>query len=149
MRSVSLPPIVTLAILTLFNGCSAGSQPADSQSEPVPVHIRGMSYGPRMLEVRPGDAVVWINDAHTVHSATSEEADHAFDTGDILPGQTSKPIRFASPGEYQYHCRVHGKAMSGTVVVRADRLLCAGTAPAAVPQSFVACAPPHSGCAAR
>src|SRR5262249_23684287 len=119
MRLSTLPPTVTIAMLTFLGACSADTARDDTRSQPSSVHIKGMSYEPRTLEIAAGDAVVWINDAHATHTEMSEETGHAFDTGDILPAQTSKPIRFASPGEYKYHCRVHGKAMSGTIVVRA------------------------------
>src|SRR5262245_59465553 len=104
MRPSKLPPIVTMAMLTFLGACSADTAGADTRSQPSSVHIKGMSYEPRTLEIAAGDAVTWINDAHAVHTAMSDEVGHAFDTGDILPAQTSKPIPFASPGEYKYHC---------------------------------------------
>ena len=119
MRRLPLLSITTLATFTFLGACAGDSAAAETQAPPIPVHIKAMSYEPRKLEVHAGDAVVWINDAHAVHTALSEDAGHPFDTGDIQPAQTSKPIRFTSPGEYRYHCRVHGKAMSGTIVVRA------------------------------
>src|SRR5262245_58920205 len=110
MRALLLLSITTLAC-TFLGGCAADSTGAGTQAPPIPVHIKGMSYDPRKLEIHAGDAVVWVNDAHTVHTAMSEDPGHAFDTGDIDAAQTSKPVRFTSPGEYPYHCRVHGKAM--------------------------------------
>ena len=52
-------------------------------------------------------------------SATSDDDGKTFDTGDIEPGKSSKAVKFEKPGEFKYHCKVHGKTMSGTVVVKA------------------------------
>jgi len=39
------------------------------------------------------------------------------DTGEIKPNESSTPVKFAKEGEFNYHCTIHGKTMSGTVVV--------------------------------
>ena len=57
--------------------------------------------------------------ARTKHSATSDDDGKTFDTGDIEPGKSSKAVEFEKPGEFKYHCKVHGKTMSGTIVVKA------------------------------
>ena len=49
----------------------------------------------------------------------NETSAKTFDTGEIEPGKSSKPVKFENPGEFKYHCKVHGKTMSGTVVVKA------------------------------
>ena len=41
-----------------------------------------------------------------------------FDTGEVKPNETSKPVKFESQGEFKYHCKIHGRTMSGTIVVK-------------------------------
>src|SRR5262249_56813333 len=90
------------------------------------------------LEVHVGDSLVWSNQARTTHTATSDDDGQTFDTGNIEPGKSSTPIRFDKKGEFKYHCRIHGRSMSGTVVVGGlktgrgviTHLAEAGTAPA-------------------
>jgi plastocyanin len=53
-----------------------------------------------------------------VHTATSEDDGKTFDTGEIKPGETSSPVTFDKEGEFNYHCKIHGKTMNGTVVVK-------------------------------
>ena len=50
--------------------------------------------------------------------ATSEDDGKAFDTGEIKPGESSSPVKFDKEGEFTYHCKIHGKTMSGLVVVK-------------------------------
>jgi nitroreductase len=37
----------------------------------------------------------------------------------VEPGKSSQAIKFTKEGEFKYHCKVHGKTMSGTIVVKA------------------------------
>ncbi len=87
--------------------------------DPVIVKAKSLSFDPKKLEVRVGDAVVWTNQARTKHTATSDDDGKTFDTDEIAPGQSSKPMTFEREGEFRYHCKVHGKTMSGTIVVKA------------------------------
>jgi plastocyanin len=102
--------------------CSAGVHNADKKSEakPITVTVKGLSYDPKKLEIHSGDFVVWTNEARPKHTATSDEEGETFDTGEIEPGKSPKPVKFEKEGEFKYHCKVHGKSMSGTIVVRAS-----------------------------
>ena len=66
-----------------------------------------------------GDTVVWTNQARTKHTVTSDDEGETFDTGEIAPGQSSTSVKFEREGEFRCRCKVHGKTMSGTVVVKA------------------------------
>ena len=101
--------------------CSAGGQSGDgkSEAETITVTMRSLSYDPKKLEVHVGDSVVWRNEAHSKHTAISDDDGKTFNTGEIEPGQSSKPVRFDKEGEFKYHCEIHGKSMSGTIVVAA------------------------------
>jgi plastocyanin len=83
------------------------------------VTMKSMSFDPKRLEVPVGVSVVWANKAHSKHTATSDDDGQTFDTGEINPGEVSKPVNFDKEGEVNYHCKIHGRAMSGTIVVRA------------------------------
>ena len=38
--------------------------------------------------------------------------------GEIKPNELSSAVKFDKEGELTYHCKIHGKTMSGTVVVK-------------------------------
>ncbi len=87
-------------------------------AEPITVKMKSLTYDPRELEIRVGDSVVWSNEARTTHTATSDDDGMTFDTDEIKPDESSKPVKFENEGEFKYHCKIHGKTMSGTVVVK-------------------------------
>lgn len=80
------------------------------------VVMKSISYDPKMIHIKPGDSVEWVNKSYTDHSATANDG-KAFDTGYISPQKNSKRISFPSPGTYAYHCSMHGISMSGQIVV--------------------------------
>ncbi len=90
---------------------------ANAASTAHVVQMKSLSYEPRTLEVKVGDSVRWKNTAYTNHSATADE-NKSFDTGLIKKDQESKPVVFAKPGKYPYHCSIHGTAMAGTIEVK-------------------------------
>ncbi len=81
------------------------------------INMKSLSFDPNKIELKIGDAVEWINQSFTEHSATS--ADKKFDTGLIKPKKSSQKISFREPGTYVYQCAVHGKTMSGEITVSA------------------------------
>ncbi len=89
-----------------------------SAVKPITVKMKSLSFDPKKLEVLVGDTVVWTNRARTKHTATSNDDGKTFDTAEIAPGQSSKAVKFEKEGEFRYYCKVHGKTMSGTVVVK-------------------------------
>jgi plastocyanin/mono/diheme cytochrome c family protein len=94
--------------------------PSAKQSEPkaTSVEMKSISYDPKSVEVPVGGSIVSTNKAFTNHTATSEDDGKTFDTGEIKPGETSSPMTFDKEGEFNYHCKIHGKTMNGTVVVK-------------------------------
>jgi len=91
----------------------------EPETKPIAITIKSLSYDPKKTEIHVGDSVVWKNGARTTHTATSEDGGKTFDTGDIEPGKSSVAIKFEKEGEFKYYCKVHGKSMSGTIVVTA------------------------------
>ena len=89
-----------------------------SDAKPISVEMKSISYDPKSVEVPVGGSIVWTNKAFTNHTATSEDDGKTFDTGEIKPNESSSPVKFDKEGEFKYHCKIHGKTMSGTVVVK-------------------------------
>ena len=112
MNHLSLFPLAGALILTASVAWSANEPAA-----PISVVMRSISYDPKRVEVPIGGSVVWTNKAFTNHTATSDDS-QTFDTGEIKPNESSSPVKFDKEGEFTYHCKIHGKTMSGTVVVK-------------------------------
>jgi plastocyanin len=121
MKFVALFLVVCLPILAeRFIG--RADEKADDKKTDAKTHtvtMKSLGYDPRNLEIRVGDSVVWMNKARTAHTATSEDDGKTFDIGPVDQDTTSKPVKFEKEGEFKYHCKVHGKVMSGTIVVKA------------------------------
>jgi plastocyanin len=121
MKFVNLFLVACALSLAGLLACSAdeksGGQKPDAR--PVTVMMKSLGYDPKKLEIQVGDSVVWANEARTTHTAVSDDEGKTFDTGEVEPGQSSKPVKFEKEGEFKYHCMVHGKSMSGTIVVKA------------------------------
>jgi len=83
------------------------------------VTMKSMSFEPKKLVVQAGDSVVWSNAAFTSHTATSDDEGKTFDTGEVESQKASKAVTFEKAGEVGYHCKIHGKAMRGTIIVKA------------------------------
>ena len=120
MKCVSLVVTCVLTVTALLT-CTADDKNGDERTQPksVTVTMKSLSYEPKKLEIRVGDAVVWTNKAFAAHTATSDDDGKTFDTRNVESGESSKPVKFEKEGEFKYHCVVHGKTMSGTIVVKA------------------------------
>jgi len=120
MKTPSLLPTACLLLFVIFLGIPAAGQDRNSQPEvkPLIVTIESLNYDPKKLEIRVGDSVVWTNKAFSRHTATSDDEGKTFDTGDIPPDESSKAVKFDKVGEFKYHCTVHGKTMSGIILVK-------------------------------
>ena len=120
MKCVSLVVTCVLTVTPLLT-CTADDKNGDKRTQPktVTVTMKSLSYDPKKLEIRVGDSVVWKNKAFAAHTATSDDDGKTFDTGNVEPGKSSKAVKFEKAGEFKYHCLVHGKSMSGIIVVKA------------------------------
>ncbi len=120
MKSVSSFTVACALTLAGLLACSADEKTSDQKPEakPVTVTMKSLGYDPRKLEIHVGDSVVWTNESRTTHTAASDDEGKTFDTGEVEPGKSSKPVKFEKEGEFKYHCKVHGKTMSGTIVVK-------------------------------
>jgi plastocyanin len=108
--------LTIFAVLCYLAPGADGSKSSDGKK--VSVTMKSLSFSPKKLEIEVGDSVVWCSEARTKHTAISDDDGRTFDTGEIEPGKSSKPVKFETEGEFKYHCKMHGKSMSGTVVVK-------------------------------
>jgi plastocyanin len=76
--------------------------------------IDDMVFNPHIVNVHPGDRIVWVNRDLVVHTATQTRG--LFDSKDIQP-QASWSVVAGPPGTYAYDCLFH-PTMSGKVVVQ-------------------------------
>ena len=76
------------------------------------VIIEGVSFEPKVLTVRAGDTVVWLNKDPFPHTATAER----FDSRNIPAGHSWK-FTARARGEFAYLCTLH-PTMTGTLRVR-------------------------------
>ncbi len=85
------------------------------------VSLQNLAFIPNTITVPVGTTVMWMNDEtspipHTVTSGTPNAPSGMFDSGPLNPGQSFQ-FTFTTPGTFAYFCRIHGAAMTGTVVV--------------------------------
>ncbi len=107
MKCLYLFPVVCGIVLAGLLACPADEKAdknGDKKTQPktITVTMKSLSYDPKKLEIRVGDSVVWTNKAFAAHTATSDDDGKTFDTGSVEPGES-----------------VHGKTMSGTIIVKA------------------------------
>jgi len=74
-----------------------------------------MAFSPASKTVAKGTVVKWVNDDGYAHTATSDDGS-TFDSGNIAGGG-SYSYTANTPGTFNYHCTIHGTAMSGTLIV--------------------------------
>jgi plastocyanin len=79
------------------------------------VEIRGMAFHPAVLEVQPGDTVVWVNRDFVPHTATAIDKD-TWHTGTLAPRDSGRYVPRGT-GEDRYFCELH-PPMEGKLIVR-------------------------------
>jgi hypothetical protein len=78
-------------------------------------------FGPKSVQVNPGDTVTWQNRGIAEHTATSRPgAPAAFDSNLLAPN-ASYSFTFQAPGTYAFYCKPHEiLGMTGVVQVGPD-----------------------------
>ena len=94
---------------------------ADSLS-PVHVTIHDHAFVPRVVHVRAGQSIVWLNtdqDPHTVTSGSKNVDDGRWTSSRLIPDGETFTLRLRKPGTYAYFCKPHQfeELMHGTIVV--------------------------------
>jgi plastocyanin len=94
---------------------------APAAAADVMIHLTSSNaYLPPSQPVKAGDKIVWINDADVQHTVTPDNGQPApFPASPVLKkkGDTHKWTVAGKPRTIKYHCKIHGAAMSGEIVV--------------------------------
>ncbi len=125
MRSISLAAAAAAVSIIVaacggYGGPAAGpTGPSDPTAVPpdaVVINIVGIngaqSFSPNPATIPLGKTVVWHNTDSTTHHVMLDDGE--LDTGNIAPGQFSRPLSLVGPGPY--HCSIHPE-MIGRVQV--------------------------------
>ena len=78
---------------------------AHAEGKEHTIVIEAMRYSPAVLEVSPGDTVVWKNKDPSPHTATTKGGG-GFDSGNIAPDASWK-FTAKERGEFPYVCTLH------------------------------------------
>lgn len=81
--------------------------------ETVTVSMGDSFYAPDVIEISPGDTVVWQHEGDINHTVTAR--DDRFDSGSLSAGDSFSHT-FSDPGTFEYRCIFHTQ-MTGTVDV--------------------------------
>jgi plastocyanin len=96
-----------------------GGVPVDDGGMPLPTVAVGAGGGnvfsPRTVFVPAGGSLTWVWIAG-VHGVVSDDDPPAFERSPTQAGG-QHTVTFATPGQYGYHCSVHGRMMTGVVIV--------------------------------
>jgi len=87
--------------------------PATVTAGGAEVSIGFMVFEPASLTVSPGTTVTWTNNDGSNHIVKFSDQQSPRLRHDAQYSRT-----FEVPGEYPYECAIHGKRMSGTIIVR-------------------------------
>lgn len=117
---VLLVSVATGGLLVAGGGLAAIAQATHG------VDVADNEFVPDTITIEEGDTVEWSQSGVNPHTVTAD--DDSFDshpdcpTGDCMTMGDTYEQTFDEPGEYTYHCRIHGSpggGMHGTVVVTA------------------------------
>ena len=117
MKKQLIVLLLALAVTLGFSGTVfAQPGPAKQVSDPqMTVPIYGGTYHPKLLTVKTGTTVIWVNREREPHTVTSVNG--LFNSGHIKPGSHYK-LTFTKAGTYYYYCTLHPTTMRGTLIVR-------------------------------
>ena len=130
-------PIVAL----LFAACavpSGGTSPQAQDKSPsgtAAVTVKGIAFGPKVIEAQAGERIIWTNEDDVLHTVTSglpqkqgipgvsegkpSRPDGAFDA-DLDGAGSTFETTIDEPGTYPYFCEVHS-GMQGEVRVTSPK----------------------------
>lgn len=89
---------------------------------PLHVAIRDHAFVPRVIHVKAGQQIVWVNDdqdPHTVTSGGNNVDDGRWKSSPLIPDGGTFKLSLVRPGTYPYFCKPHQfeASMHGTIVV--------------------------------
>jgi len=98
---------------------AASVTPAPSANT-ITVVMSDFQFTDKTITIKAGTSVIFSNQGTKKHTATAD--DNSFDTGVILPGASSAPVKFDKPGTFPYFCQFHGAPggvdMAGVITVQ-------------------------------
>lgn len=122
MKTKDLLILSTVVFLVSCIGFSCGKGGGYSNSgstggnnNPNGISMTNMTFSPASKTVAKGTVVVWTNNDPYAHTVTSNDGT-SFNSGTINGGGTYNYTANVA-GTFQYHCMIHGLAMSGTLIV--------------------------------
>ena len=88
----------------------------------VRVVIHDHAFQPRVIHVKVGQEITWINtdqDPHTVTSGGNNVDDGRWKSSPLIPDGQTFTLRLARPGKYPYFCKPHEfeESMHGIIIV--------------------------------
>jgi plastocyanin len=107
--------------LIAFAASASLARADESPARTASVHIRDLTFDPKVLHVKAGTTVVWTNDDDVVHTVTSGTTsdDGAWVSSPEIAGGKTFSHTFAKVGSYAYFCKPHfyNENMHGQVIV--------------------------------
>jgi plastocyanin len=97
VRRTTLAIALSLIVCTALSAVAARSQPKTHT-----VIMETMEFRPKMLTVRSGDSIVWVNKDLVPHTATNDR----FDSKTIPAGKSWK-YTILTKGDFPYGCTFH------------------------------------------
>ncbi len=122
-----------LMVLTLVSlaGCGGGSSATSPTNNPpvnTPPATDGISvtndaFTPAAKTISPGGTVDWAwnsctGDGYNGQTCVSHSVTFDDGTGSLVQDHGTFSKTFATAGTYNYHCSIHGVAMSGKITVQ-------------------------------
>jgi plastocyanin len=108
--------LVGLVPLVLPGRADAGAEKAVAAKTHEVAMKAGEKFDPATLKIKVGDSVVWVNKDKDTHDATPDKKGDFAPTGDVKPGEKSKPVTFKKAGKFKYVCSYH-EDMIGVIEV--------------------------------
>jgi plastocyanin len=85
-------------------------------NNPNGISMTNMTFSPSTKTVTKGTVVTWTNNDSFAHTVTSNDGT-SFDSG-VINGGGTYSYTANTVGTFNYHCIIHGLAMSGILIVQ-------------------------------
>ncbi len=95
----------SLLAFALVAGAVA-TAPSDAAADEYTVSMKGQTFSPRALRIRPGDTIRFVNDDRVDHNVYSLTPGHFFTSGRRAPGRHAVFV-FNRPGAFDVISAVH------------------------------------------
>lgn len=83
----------------------------------VEVQIEEMSFEPKVIMIKKGTTLRWINMSHNSHNVVSKKGD--FRSPLLRRQYSTYEVTFLRSGQFNYHCAPHkSMGMTGQIIVK-------------------------------